>query len=423
MKNRFFVWGVGAVIALAVVSQGCDPDDTDGAAGAGGAGAGGAGCVKTGPRCERPAEAPGGDVYLGAPIPGQCPVGDLCSIAAGAPKGDCVNSCSTPVGGAGGAGGAGGGGTGGAAGAGASTGVALCNDPTPSCTRPTDTALSAPYLGSLGELGCGLNTRCEVNEGDNQGKCVVQGCEKGKGDPAVPAMVNGSTLCNTPLEFSFEGKASEVYRFGATMSVPPTAAAGANVAGTLYLDGQAVQEAGVDVGIGGAPYPGSPVIGERWYSLRKPGSYKVRFTVEQCDLPVTVAGFVERKAEADPNLTKETAAPLALGVTAAGGLNCEEERWFVLTPAAGQTLRFTLTGLSALADTVGGASAAVLDGALQPLVEGGNDVSIGAEFKHDPPAVPGLRDVTFEQGGVHYLRMRFDNGCAISSYQLAVSTP
>lgn len=420
MKNHFVALGVGAVIALAVASQGCDPEDPDGAAGAGGAGVGGAGCVKSGPRCERPAGAPGGEEYLGAPIPGQCQTGDLCRIPAGEPKGDCVTSCSAPAGGAGGVGGAGGSGAGAA---GASTSVLLCNDPTPSCTRPTDTALSAPYLGSLGSLGCGLNARCEVNEGDNQGKCVVQGCEKGKGDPAVPAVINGSTLCNAPLEFSFEGKASEVYRFGATMSVPPTAGAGANVAGTLLLDGQAVQESGEPVGIGGAPYPDSPVIGERWYSLRKSGSYKVSFTVEQCELPITVAGFVERKAEADPNLTQETAAPLAPGVTAAGGLGCEEDRWFVLTPAAGQTLRFTLTGSTTLADAIGGAGATVLDGALQPLAEGGNEVSIAADFKHDPPAVPGLRDVTFEQGGVHYLRLRFDNGCAIASYQLSVSVP
>jgi hypothetical protein len=300
--------------------------------------------------------------------------------------------------------------------------VLLCGE-TRTCTRPSDTTLSAPYLGALGQEGCAVNARCDVEIGNNQGKCKAQGCLKEPGDPVVPAKVNGSTMCNAPLDFSFEGKPSEVYRFGATMSVLPGAAAGANVAATLMFGGVPVIESLNNVGFDGAPYPGQPVVGERWYSIREAGTYTLRFSVEQCDIPVDVQGSIERMGDADPNLTTGTAAPLAAGVNTSGTLNCEEERWFILTPAAGQTLRFTLSGMSLLKGTSGGAQATVLDSSLQPLNESGEAVAVDAAFGADPPATLATRDVLFPGGGLHYVRLGFPNGCAISTYQLSATTP
>lgn len=363
---------VGSLVSFAAI-QGCDPADPEGAAGAAGmAGAAGSG-------------------------------------------GSDAGSGGSDAGSGGSAGEAGSGGSGSTA-----PKVALCGE-TSACTRPTDTPLSAPYLGASGELGCAINARCTVAVGNNQGKCIPVGCTKETGDPTVPATLNGTATCNVPVEFSFEGKASEVYRFQATITVPGQGGGGVNAGAVLLRDGTPVQQSGVDVGFYGNPIPGEPLVDERTYNLRTSGTYTWRVFVDQCE-QVSITGSVTRKAEAEPNLTQQTATPLAAGSAPTGTLNCEEERWFILSPTAGQKLKFSLSGSSTLPNAVGTAEALLLDGALQPLSESGSDVAVYANVSTEAPVVES-REVTFENGGVHYLRLRFSNGCTIGTYQLSVTAP
>lgn len=361
-----------------------------------------------GPGCA-PADDPSGSAGAGGEAAGT-------SGAAGNAAGSANDA------GSGGAGGdqGGEGGAGGTESGGTSSGpvVALCGD-TSSCTRPSTTPLSAPYLGAPGQEGCPINARCNVGVGANNGKCIPQGCYPESGDPAVPANINATANCNAPHDFVFEGKASEIYRFGGTMSVPSTAAAGANVGVKLLLDGTPVIESLNEVGFGGAPYPNEPATGERWYSLRKSGFYTLRFSVEQC-VPITIAANIERKAEAAFNLTKENAFGVAAGSVVDGTLSCEEDRWFVLSPQAGQAIQFTLSGKAFAPETGGGALATLLDASLTPLIENGNGVDIGSNFSDQAPT-PASRTVTFANGGLHYLKLTFWNGCAPSTFSLSLA--
>jgi hypothetical protein len=279
--------------------------------------------------------------------------------------------------------------------------------------------MSAPYTGLSGTLGCAVNARCTLAVGESQGVCEPQGCKATPADPKVPAEIDGTTQCNAPLDFTFEGLASEAYLFGVTFSAKTSA----NVGATLLLDGEPVVENLNPVDITGSIAPDQPYSGERWYSLRKPGTYTLRFSVLQCDEPIAVSAFIERKSEADANLTHETARAIAPGDSTTGTLNCEEERWFVLAPQTGQTLRFSLAGSILEPERTGGAELAFLDAARQPLNDGANDIALFADFPQGTAPAPSSLDVTFPAGGVHYLRLRHWNACAIGSYTLAVASP
>jgi hypothetical protein len=280
--------------------------------------------------------------------------------------------------------------------------------------------MSAPYTGLPGALGCPVNARCTLDVGESQGVCLAS-CKAAPADPKVPANINGTIQCNAPLDFTFEGLASEAYRFGATFS--SSAASGANVWATLLLNGEPVIENLNPVEITGSIAPDQPFSGERWYSLRKSGAYTLRFSVLQCDLPVTVSAFLERKREADPNLTHETARGLAPPGSTTGTLHCEEERWFVLAPQAGQTLRFSLAGSILQPEGQGSAELAFLDATRQPLSDGANEIALFADFPQGTAPTPSSLDVTFPSGGVHYLRLRHWNACAIGDYTLSVAAP
>ena len=329
-----------------------------------------------------------------------------------------------PAGSAGAAGqaGSGGGAPGGAGGSGGgetSPSIAFCSGTSKTCKRPVDVAMSAPYTGLSGALGCAVNARCTLAVGESQGVCEAQGCKAAPPDPKVPAKINGTTQCNAPLDFTFEGLASEAYLFGVTFSAKTSA----NVGATLLLDGEPVVESLNPVDITGSIAPDQPYSGERWYSLRKSGTYTLRFSVLQCDEPITVSAFVDRKSEAAPNLTHETARAIASGNSTTGTLNCEEERWFVLAPQAGQALRFSLAGSILQPGMTGAAELAFLDAARQPLNDGANDIALVADFPQGTAPAPSSLDVTFPSGGVHYLRLRHWNACAIGTYTLSVASP
>jgi hypothetical protein len=258
-----------------------------------------------------------------------------------------------------------------------------------------------------------------VAVGANAGKCVPQGCFPESGDPTIPAKINATANCNAPYDFVFEGKASEIYRFGGTISVPSTAIGGANAGVKLLLDGNPVIESLNEVGFGGAPYPNEPLTKTRWYSLRKSGVYTLRFSVEQC-VPITIEASIDRMAEAAFNLTKENAFGVAPGSVVNGTLSCEEDRWFVLAPQAGQAVQFTLSGKALLPEAGAGALATLLDASLTPLMENGNGVDIGSDFSNQDPT-PASRTVTFANGGLHYLKLTFWNGCTPSTFSLSLT--
>lgn len=404
-----------------------------GGAQAGGENAGGAGeaCVAYGPKCLRPEGANANEDYVGPTA--QCSSEHVCVHRAGDQTGICYTCAPQPAGAGGGAGsGAGGsdpgagGSSGGAAGqtGGGTERVMQCGDHGPACTRPADTALSAPWTGVSGEDGCAVNARCEVSVGQNQGECMAPGCHPQKGDPAVPATLSGSALCNAPYQFSFMGLRGEIYKYTVSMTLASGPLGGVNAGGRMRLEG-------MDTGDTGQAFYGVANVGvlsndTRVFALKESGTWTFEGFNESCDVPVTFTGTLERLEDTPPNGTPGSAKPLVRTGLHSGAMGCDQALWYVYEATAGEHMKLTFWGHNHISGygVKNDAQVRVLRSPLAGETEyrqysdDMGAVDFGYQLKDETQDMHVERTVTFNEAGVYWIKMNSGYSCSPASFSL-----
>lgn len=232
---------------------------------------------------------------------------------------------------------------------------------------------------------------------------------------SAPGVWEGVVTCGQPNTIEFDGAASEVVSFAATLT---TTSSGGNPSVTLMEGSEPVLESLNAIDVSGAVAPDQPVSGRRTYNFRHSGRYSLRVAVEQC-VAVRYHVVLTRDVPAATNQTRETATPITLGTPVTGTLGCEEHRWFVLESARRGTYHVTLTGTGRI-ENQGGDTSITLMTADGPVLESGNPVAAGGLLPN-PEGGATTRDIHVPRNGRYWLDLTFWNGCAIGDYQITVT--